>query len=133
MSAPSKPLTSRRGLLRWKGATVMNPSNRKRFRARLTVLEAKESEHLLQRLKREEYEKHTNRIDLLRSKPEFELTPGELLALVLRQDPMYPAMKAWGRALRESQLQERKEYPHLHRSRVPKPCPACRTMSEQPP
>jgi hypothetical protein len=87
----------------------MNPSNRKRFRARLAILEAKEAERSLQRRKSEERKKYSDRIDSLKSKPEFELTPRELLELEenRRQDPIYPALKAWSRVLREDQLEER--------------------------
>ena len=107
----------------------MNLSDRKRFRARLAVIEAKEAERLVQRREREEWEKRVKRIDALKMKPEFELTPREILELEenVRADPLYSALKAYERGQRKAKLEG-----DLRHEAVPNPCPACRTTFEQP-
>jgi len=107
----------------------MSSIDRKRFRARLAVLEAKLPELLSEQRKSEERQKCISRHEVLVSKPKFELTPPEILELgaLLRQDPLYPSYIAWGRGLPNVRFDP------LDRKRpVRNPCPACRTTSEQP-
>jgi len=109
----------------------MSSIDRRRFRARLAVLEAKLPKPLPEQRESEEEQKCTSRHEVLVSKPKFELTPPEILELeaLMRQDPLYPSYIAWGRGLPEVRFEG---YPLNHKRRVRNPCPACRTTSEQP-
>ena len=111
----------------------MSSIDRKQFRARLAVLEAKLPELLSEQRKSEERQKCISRHEVLVSKPKFELTPSEILEIgaMLRQDPLYPSYRAWGRGLPNLQFDCNND-PLNHKRRVRNPCPACRTTSEQP-